>query len=142
MSRPPHGPDNYEEQQRLQQQQEAYRLKQEKRRLEMARRRVRLAWVRNTIVLFLSVLQGLLALRFFLRLSGANPDNPFANVVYRLAAPFMAPFNTLFVSPTTETATHIFDVNNIMAMIVYALLGALAIALVNYLQGPNAPNSP
>lgn len=141
MSRTPHGPDNYEQQQRLQQQQEAYRLRQEKRRLEAARRRAKLMWVRNTVILLLSVLQGLLALRFFLRLSGANPDNPFASFIYRLTAPFMAPFNTLFVSPTADAATHIFDVNNLMAMIVYALLGSLAIALVNYLQGPNAPGS-
>jgi YggT family protein len=138
MNQPPHGQDDFEQQQRLIQQQEAYRLSQEKQRLKAAQRREKLAWVRNTIVLALGVLQVLLAIRFFLRLSGANPDNPFAQFIYNLTAPLMTPFSTLFISPTSADATHIFDVNNLMAMLVYGLLGSLGIALVNYLQGPSS----
>jgi YggT family protein len=137
MSQPPHGQDDFEQQQRLIQQQEAYRLNQEKQRLKAAQRREKLAWVRNTIVLVLGVLEVLLAIRFFLRLSGANPDNPFAQFIYNLTAPLMKPFSTLFISPTNVDATHIFDVNVLMAMLVYGLLGSLGIALVNYLQGPS-----
>ncbi len=135
MNQIPNGQDNFEQRQELMRQEEAYRLKQEERRLKAARRRARFAWVRNTIILFLGALQILLGMRFFLRLTGANPENPFAQFVYNWSAPFMKPFATLFISPTSANATHIFDVNNLMAMLVYALVGLLALALVNYLQG-------
>jgi YggT family protein len=72
-----------------------------------------------------------------LRSTGANPENPFAQFIFKISEPFMAPFSTLFVSPTDATATRIFDINLLIAMVVYALLGAIAIAVVNYLQGQN-----
>lgn len=136
MSQTPNGHNEFERHRELVQNQEVYRLRQEQDRLRAARRRSRLAWVRNTIALLIGALEILLSLRFFLRLSSANPDNPFARTIYALAEPFMWPFSTLFISPTSADATRIFDLNNLIAMIVYALLGGLAIALVNYFQGP------
>ena len=60
----------------------------------------------------------------------------FASFIMNLSDPFVAPFATLFISPTNADATRIFDINVLVAMVIYALLGALAIALVNYFQGP------
>ncbi|HSM84149.1 MAG TPA: YggT family protein [Nodosilinea sp.] len=136
MSQTPNGHNEFEQQRELIQNQEIYRLKQEEARLRAAQRRARLAWVRNAIALLVGALQVLLGLRLFLRLSSANPDNPFAQTIYGLAEPFMRPFSTLFISPTSADATHILDINNLIAMVVYALLGALAVAVVNYFQGP------
>lgn len=138
MSQTPHGRNEFDHDRELIQNQEVYRLRQEHARLRAAQRRARLAWVRNTITLLVGALLVLLAIRFFLRLSSANPDNPFAQLIYSLSAPFMTPFSTLFISPTDADATRIFDLNNLIAMIVYGLLGGLGVALVNYLQGPGA----
>ncbi|MGG6241787.1 YggT family protein [Nodosilinea sp. AN01ver1] len=138
MSQTPHGRNEFDHERELIQNQEVYRLRQEQDRLRAAQRQARLAWVRNTITLLVGALEVLLAIRFFLRLSSANPDNPFAQVIYNLSAPFMTPFSTLFISPTDADATRIFDLNNLIAMVVYALLGGLGVALVNYLQGPGA----
>jgi uncharacterized protein YggT (Ycf19 family) len=124
-----------ERQQELIKEQEAFRLQQEERRLRTARQRERFTWVRNTVLLLVSTLQMLLVIRFVLQLTKANPDNVFARLIYNLSDPFVAPFATLFVSPTNATATRVFDLNTLVALIVYALLGSLAIAALNYLQG-------
>ena len=135
MEHRPGGPDNFQQEQEIRQQQEALRLKQEERRLKKARRRARFAKVRNTIALLVGALEILLALRFFLRLSLANPENTFAQFIFSISEPFIAPFSTLFVSPTNAEATRIFDLNILVAMAIYGLLGALAVAVVNYFQG-------
>ncbi|MBD2106175.1 YggT family protein [Nodosilinea sp. FACHB-13] len=140
MSQRPNGHSEFERDRELIHNQEVYRLRQEHDRLRAAQRRARLAWVRNSIVLLVGALEVLLALRLFLRLSSANPNNPFAQTIYTLSEPFMRPFSTLFISPTSADATQIFDLNNLIAMAIYALLGGLAIALVNYLQGPGFQN--
>ncbi|MBE9138457.1 YggT family protein [Nodosilinea sp. LEGE 07088] len=133
----PNQPDDWQRQHELSQKRDAYRLQQETQRLKVAQRRAKLAWVRNTIALLVGSLEILLGIRFFLRATGANPDNPFAQFISKISEPFMAPFSTLFISPTDATATRIFDINLLIAMAVYALLGGIAIAIVNYLQGQN-----
>ena len=42
------------------------------------------------------ILMALLAMRFFLSLLGANRENPFADFIYSLSHPFVAPFFGLF----------------------------------------------
>lgn len=136
----PNQHDEFLRQQELTRQQDAQRLRQETDRVRLAQRRSKFVWARNTIGLLVGSLEILLGIRFFLRVTGANPDNPFAQFIYGLSEPFMAPFSTLFVSPTASGAAQVFDVNLLIAMVVYALLGAIAIAIVNYFQG-QAPYS-
>ncbi|WP_204142000.1 YggT family protein [Halomicronema sp. CCY15110] len=139
MNQPPNGPQNSaerEQRQKLQQEREALHLQQEKQRLKAANRYRTLAWIRNSIALLVGALEILLAIRFLLRISLANLDNMFASFMMNLSAPFMRPFSTLFISPTNSDASRIFDLNILVAMAVYGLLGGLAIALVNYFQGP------
>jgi len=133
----PHPRDsrNVERRYALQQEEEAFRLRQEERRLEMARRNAVLVWVIRSISYLVGALVVLLALRFGLRLSGANPENSFAQVIYGLSEPFVAPFSTLFISPTTADATNIFDVNVLIAIIAYTLLGWLVVWLINLVRG-------
>ncbi|MBD1912230.1 MULTISPECIES: YggT family protein [unclassified Leptolyngbya] len=135
MNRHPRDPRNIERRYELQQEEEAFRLRQEERRLELARRNATLFWVIRTISYLVGALVVLLGLRFVLRLAGANPDNAFAQVIYGLSDPFVAPFSTLFISPTTADATNIFDVNVLIAIVAYTLLGWLVIWLINLLQG-------
>jgi uncharacterized protein YggT (Ycf19 family) len=135
MSRDPYRSDNFERQRSLQHEEESFQLRQEERRLELARRRATLGWITNSIYLLVGLLEVLLVLRFFLRLAGANTQNTFAQFIYNLSDPFVAPFSTLFVSPVTAGGASIFDVNVLIAMIVYALLGWLAIWLFKFVQG-------
>jgi len=126
---------NVQNRQDLIQDQEAFLLQQEERRLKAAKRRAKFGWVRNTILLLVGALQILLGMRFFLRLAGANTENAFAQLIYNLSDPFIAPFATLFISPVRGGGNFILDVNVLIAMAVYSLLGWLGIAVVNYFQG-------
>ncbi|NDJ19526.1 YggT family protein [Myxacorys almedinensis] len=135
MSRDPYDSDNIERRREIQREEEAFRLQQEEQRLDMARRNSSLAWIINGVLLLIGLLEILLGLRFLLRVSGANPDNAVARFIYDLSDPFVAPFSTLFVSPTSSGATNIFDVNVLIAIVVYAVLGWIAIALLRFLQG-------
>jgi uncharacterized protein YggT (Ycf19 family) len=139
MNQPPDDQYPFNEQERRQQinqERETLRLKQEQQRLKVAKRRRLLDWIRNTIILLIGALEILLALRFFLRISIANPANEFAQLIFTLSDPFVAPFSTLFISPTNADASRIFDLNVLAAMVAYGLLGALGIAVVNYFEGP------
>ncbi|MBD2256402.1 YggT family protein [Pseudanabaena sp. FACHB-2040] len=116
------------------QEREYQRLRFEEDQFARARRRAivhRIIW---GITYLVGALQILLGLRFLLRLTAANPDNTFAGFIYSLSQPFVAPFSTLFISPTFDGNTHIFDVNILVAMIAYLVLALLAIWLVRILS--------
>lgn len=63
---------------------------------------------------------GLIGIRFALRLLGANPDAGFAQLIYGLTAPLVAPFIGLFGTPRFAGST--FEFTSLVAIIVYALL--------------------
>ncbi|RZM79420.1 YggT family protein [Leptolyngbya iicbica LK] len=133
----PYEQSDRERRQKQQQELETLRLRQETARLKAAKRQRTFAWLRNTVILLVGALEILLALRLFLRLTLSNPNNTFAGFIFRVSDPFVAPFSTLFISPTNADASRIFDLNVIFAMSIYALLGALALAFLHYLQGRN-----
>ncbi|MBW4578301.1 MAG: YggT family protein [Tildeniella nuda ZEHNDER 1965/U140] len=135
MNQEPNNQDNLERRRELLREEEAFRLQQEQGRLESAKRNTTFAWIINSISFFVGLLEILLALRFILRVSGANNKNAFAQFIYDISEPFVAPFSTLFVSPVTGGGSNIFDLNVLVAIVVYALLGWLAIAFVQYIRG-------
>jgi YggT family protein len=124
---------NLERRQDLLEEEETFRLQQEENRLGTARRSNTYFWIVNSIYWFAGLLQTLLILRFLLRLFGANPQNEFAQMINNLSAPFIAPFSTLFISPTSAGGANIFDLNIAIAIIAYALLSYLAISLVRFI---------
>src|SRR5262249_46778349 len=65
------------------------------------------------------LLEGLLALRFVLALTAANPRNAFAALVYGLTGPFVAPFRTLFATPSADGS--VVELYTLVAMLVYFL---------------------
>jgi uncharacterized protein YggT (Ycf19 family) len=67
------------------------------------------------------VLLVLLAFRFVLTLMGANPSNGFANFIYSISHPFVAPFFGLFGYKLQYGASR-FEIFTIMAMAVYAIV--------------------
>jgi hypothetical protein len=67
------------------------------------------------------VLLVLLALRFVLALLGANPTNGFANFIYSVSHPFVAPFFSLF-GYRLQYGVSRFELYTLIAMAVYALI--------------------
>lgn len=72
------------------------------------------------IWLALGLLEGLLALRIFLKLIGANAANPFAGMLYSFTDLFLWPFVGLTGTPAAGAM--VLEISSVIAMIVYALL--------------------
>ena len=107
---------------------EEIRLQTEERRHAVARWNDGITRVINIIYYLTGALVILLLLRIILSLLGANPENQFARVIYNLSTPFVAPFANLFSNPNIGTSQ--FDVNALVALLVYALLAWLVARLV------------
>jgi hypothetical protein len=80
-------------------------------------------WV-NVIYIVLAVVEGLIAIRFVLKLLAANPDAGFARLIDGVTAPLVAPFVGLLGNPASSAGNQ-FEVTSLAAMAVYALLGWL-----------------
>ena len=93
-----------------------------------AARRMKTFKLTQAIYLLFAILEGLLAIRFVLRVLGANPAAGFAQLVYGITAPFMAPFVGLFGEPTFGAS--VFEWTALVAMIVYVLLAWVIVRLV------------
>lgn len=83
--------------------------------------------VQQGIYLLFGVVEALIAIRFVLRLLGANAEAGFAQLIYGVTAPFVAPFLGLF--GTIETQGSVFESQSLVALAVYALVGWLVVKL-------------
>ncbi|AUC61407.1 hypothetical protein AA637_09675 [Cyanobacterium sp. HL-69] len=130
---------NIEKEQKLRQEEEAYKIRKRERELKAEKRATTFSWIVNTIYILVGFLQVLLFIRLLLRLLGANPENQFAQFIYGVSDLFMSPFATLFISPVSDETMNpiggmnVFDLNVMVAIIVYALLGWLGVTVVRYL---------
>ncbi|MGF1458294.1 MAG: YggT family protein [Leptolyngbyaceae cyanobacterium] len=139
----PHGPNSYEQypsqsppadqSYTAATPEERQRLAQEAARQTKTRKSTALDKFVGAVIYLVAALEILLTLRFMLRLTGANPDNTFARVIYDLSQPFVDPFSTLFISPTFGGSQNIFDVNLLVAMSAYLALLALFLGLIRVL---------
>jgi uncharacterized protein YggT (Ycf19 family) len=129
MTKNPHEESNSQRRQELQSDEESFRLQQAEERLESGKKNAIFYWIINSISRIVTALEFLLALRFLLRFFGANEKNTFAQFIYTLSDPFIAPFSTLFISPVFGGGLNIFDVNILIAIVVYAILGWLIISM-------------
>lgn len=71
------------------------------------------------IWLLLGILEATLGLRVFLRLIGANPESPFAAMVYSVTDMFLWPFAGLTEVP--GFGNYVLEIPTIIAMFVYAV---------------------
>lgn len=86
--------------------------------------------IAERIVYFLvGALAILLAIRFTLSLLGANLGNFFADFIFGLSNPFVAPFLNLFNYETALGSSR-FELETLVAIAVYALLGWLVATLL------------
>ena len=87
--------------------------------------------ISNLIWLILGIVDGLIAVRFILRLLGANPAAGFARFIYGLSTPLIAPFVGLFPSPRFEGS--VLEVTSLVALVVYFLAASLLVSLFSIL---------
>lgn len=80
---------------------------------------LRLKLIQLTWLLF-GIIEGLLGLRFALKIIAANPDNAFAAAIYNITGPFMFPFRDLTITPSAGGI--VLELNTLIAMAVYALV--------------------
>ena len=79
------------------------------------------------------LIEGLIAIRFVLKALGANPQAGFAEFIYGLTAPLVAPFVGLFGSPQAQGS--VLEMHSLVALVVYALLAWLLGKLAWILMG-------
>lgn len=85
------------------------------------------------IYLLFGILEGLLGIRFVLGLLGANPAAGFAQFIYGITGPFIAPFVGLFGQPRFEGS--VFEFNALVAILVYALIAWVLVKIVWLIKG-------
>ena len=83
-----------------------------------ANKRVAAYRVVQLVYLVFGLIEGLIAIRFVLKALGANPSAGFAQLIYGITAPLVAPFYGLFGNPTAQGS--VLEVHSIVALIVYA----------------------
>jgi YggT family protein len=84
--------------------------------------------VQGLIYLLFGVLEGLLAIRFVFPLLGANPAAGFAQFIYSITGPFLAPFVGLFGA--ARFGGSVFEFNSLVAILVYALIAWVLVKIV------------
>lgn len=78
----------------------------------------------NIIWYLLGFVEILLALRFFLKLFGANPASGFVDLVYAVSGVLSAPFDNIFgvTAARTGAIRSVFEPSILVAALVYALI--------------------
>ena len=74
------------------------------------------------IWLIAGLIIALLGFRFVLAMLGANPENAFANFIYTLSQPFVAPFFGMFSYDSAYTGVGRFELYTLIAMVVYLFI--------------------
>ncbi|MBV8717863.1 MAG: YggT family protein [Chloroflexi bacterium] len=95
----------------------------------------RLAGYRLTQLIYwvFALIEGLIAIRLILKALGANQTAGFAQFIYSITGPLVAPFINLFSNPTYQSS--VLELSAIVALIVYALAAWLLGKLVWILVG-------
>ena len=101
-------------------QQPGYAATEQVTRDVAAERRLGMDQLNRIVLAILGVLEIGLGLRFALKLIAANASSGFADFIYGITAPFIAPFASLVGTPTSGGT--ILEVTTLIAMAVYALL--------------------
>jgi hypothetical protein len=84
--------------------------------------------ITGLIQLAMGVLNGTIGLRFLLKLMAANPQNPFASIIYFITQPFLWIFQDLTHTPSFEGIE--IEFFSLIAIAVYTLIGWVVIQLI------------
>jgi hypothetical protein len=89
----------------------------------------------NLLNLFVGVVELGLGLRFIFKLFGANAAQGFVSWVYEMTSGLLDPFRGIF--PTKVFENHyVLEFTTLFAMMVYAVLGLVIVALIANLTEP------
>jgi len=89
----------------------------------------------QTVWWIVGFVEVLIAIRFVLKLFGANPA-PFVRFMYDLTWPFVAPFHGIF--NTAQEGRSILEPESLVAMAIYALIGWGIVSLIRLLSRPRS----
>ena len=95
--------------------------------------------VSRGLALVFTVLEVLLLVRFFMKLFGANADQPLVSAIYGITEPLVAPFRGIFAQPA---GTPVMEIAALLATIFYVLVAALVIAAVRAATGKRGESNP
>jgi hypothetical protein len=81
------------------------------------------------------LLDTLIAIRFLLKVFGANPA-PFVRFMYDLTWPLVAPFHGIFNSD--QAGRSVFEPESLVAIVIYLLIGWGIVSLIRILSRPRS----
>ncbi len=87
-----------------------------------------LSRITGLIQLAFVILNGLIGLRFLLKLMAANPDNAFAQLIYFITIPFLWMFQGITYTPKFGGIE--IEFFSLIAIAVYSLIGWIVIQLI------------
>ena len=82
--------------------------------------------ITRAIYLIFGLIEALLAIRFVLKALGANAEAGFAQLVYGVTGPLIAPFRGLFGTPQTASGA-VLEVHTLIALVIYVLVAWLVV---------------
>jgi YggT family protein len=77
--------------------------------------------ITRAIYLIFGLIEALLAIRFVLKALGANAEAGFAQLLYGVTGPLVAPFSGLFGTPQAASGA-VLEVHTLIALVIYALV--------------------
>ncbi len=90
--------------------------------------------------IFLGLVEGFLAIRFILKLFGANAANGFVSWIYEMSGALLDPFREIFPTKVFQS-TFVIEFSTIFAMVVYAIIAVLVVALLDVVMSPGKTSS-
>jgi hypothetical protein len=93
--------------------------------------------VSQVVWTIIGFIEALIAIRVILKLIGANAGNGFVNFIYGFSDFFVKPFLGIVNDPTSGNS--ILEINSLIAMLVYLVLGWVVIRLVWLIYDVTAP---
>src|SRR5689334_21363428 len=89
------------------------------------------------VYLVFGIIEALILIRVILKLLAANPDAGFSSLIYGLTAPFVAPFEGVFPSPSGGGS--VLELSSILAIIVYILLAWAIVRIIELVNRRRPP---
>jgi uncharacterized protein YggT (Ycf19 family) len=91
--------------------------------------------VTRIVTLLFTVLEVLLLLRFILKITGANANQPLVSGLYGITEPLVRPFQGIFPEPSGPP---VLDLAALLAVAFFFLIAALVVAIVRAITAPRA----
>ncbi|OLC20736.1 MAG: hypothetical protein AUH33_03155 [Chloroflexi bacterium 13_1_40CM_68_21] len=91
--------------------------------------------VTRVVTLVFTVLEVLLLIRFILKLTGANANQPLVSGLYGVTEPLVRPFQGIFPEPAGPP---VLDLAALLAVVFFVLIAALVVALVRAITSARA----